>query len=191
VASKRRDVMASGLIEVQMSAFLDEEFEKIDRACEEASADLLKAKARYDKLEAERGELRRLRQYWAVKNGKKPPSNEHDATVTAISGPQFHRSSPTGRREAHADVARRVLRVAGRPLRTGEIVKLLVEEGHLTPEEESTCMGAVYSSMARRKTEFCRLTGGLWGLIGRDDAARSGATTRVVSGRYVLNEYTS
>jgi hypothetical protein len=66
------------------------------------------------------------------------------------------------RREAHADVAERVLRAAGREMKTMEIVAEMLILGHPLPDDPRQREGAVYSAMLRRHNTFKNIGRGTW-----------------------------
>lgn len=64
----------------------------------------------------------------------------------------------------HADVAERVLREAGRPLRIPEFAALMAKTGHTLPEDERLRDSAIHSALRRRPHVFKRIGRGVYAL---------------------------
>lgn len=71
----------------------------------------------------------------------------------------------SGRPARHADVAERVLRGAGRPLRMPEIAALMSSAGHPLPDDIRNRDAALHSALQRRPEIFRKVSRGLWALV--------------------------
>jgi len=87
---------------------------------------------------------------------------DHVALTLPTSSVQ--REANSAGRELHADVAERVLRAAGREMKTLEIATEMVRLGHPLPDDPRQREGAVYSAMLRRSNTFERAGRGIWTL---------------------------
>jgi hypothetical protein len=74
------------------------------------------------------------------------------------------RAPDDGRPTRHADVAERVLRAAGRPLRIPQIADAMVRLGHPLPDDPRIRDGTVYAAVWRRPHVFRKVRRGLYGL---------------------------
>jgi hypothetical protein len=133
--------------------------------------------ARHEQLRKEISELRAQEAFWAIREGEKAAPPQEHAPKPADAATSARIVFPPGTKVVYADVARRVLVAEGRPLRTEQIAKLLGRHGYIPAGDEGRT-GAIYSSMARRKTEFLRTRDGCWGLVGRDDDDNPGSLPR-------------
>lgn len=64
----------------------------------------------------------------------------------------------------HADVAYRVLRTHGEPMRVPDIAEKMAETGHPLPPDQRIRDSAVFSALRRRPQDFTRVGRGLWAL---------------------------
>lgn len=64
----------------------------------------------------------------------------------------------------HADIAERVLRDIGRPLRVPEIGRRMTEMGHHLPSDQRLRDSAIFSALKRRPHVFVKAKRGLWAL---------------------------
>jgi hypothetical protein len=124
--------------------------------------------ARREQLRVEISELRAEETFWAAETGETKAPFQGRPLKPAVPDRSQHTVMPPGMKVVYADVARRVLEEEGGPLRTEQIARLLARGGYIPAGHEGRT-GAIYSSMARRRTEFFRTKEGCWGLVGRDD----------------------